>query len=429
MRKLTKTDINRLERNPPDKGYALHWDETRGFGVRVTAGLRKDGDPEPRVSYVVQGRINGKELRFTLGTGGSRGHLTVEQARQQAKSILGDMAKGIDPRQAKAAQITLQAVADEYLSRPDKLKDSSKEAIERHIRTTYEDIKDKSITEITEAYCIRRYQEIYTSGLRGNRPEGSPGQANQALAILKALLNFSIRRHKILTVNPCTILRDDWKTLEPRDSYVPVGKLGAVWHHLTTLREQTVARAELSGIDLVKFLFWTGCRLDEALTLTWDNVKISDDLSECWYHLPDPKNRRPIWLPLSSQAVDMLRERPRVRDNPFVFAGKLPRSHISIAPRDLWNAISKIAGLDLSSHDARRTFTNLGIKECKLDPSKVDLIIGHKPTSVLMTHYFDTRRLQWLQPEVQTWANYIDAKAAIARAQASGANVVELRAS
>lgn len=424
MPKLTKTVIDKLERNPPATGYKLYWDELRGFAVRVT--------PEGRVSYVVQGRVQGKELRFTLGTGGTRGHLTVEQARDKAKSILGKMADGIDPRDTKRADkakaITLQMVADEYLSRPGKLKDSSKEAIERHIRTTYEGIKDKPITEITEAYCIRRYQEIYTSGLRGDRPEGSPGQANQALAILKALLNFSIRRHKILTANPCNTLRDDWKQLQPRDSYVPAGKMGAVWHHLTTLREQTVARAELSGVDLIKFLFWTGCRLDEALTLTWDNVNLSDDLKDCWYHLPDPKNRRPIWLPLSSQAVEMLKARTRVKDNPYVFPGKLARTHISIAPRELWKKISDIAGLDLTSHDARRTFTTLGVKECKLDLYKIDLLIGHKPNSVVMRHYLDTRRLQWLQPEVQTWADWIDAKNAIARAQASGANVVELRA-
>jgi integrase len=424
MPKLTKSVIDRLERSPPVKGYSLHWDELRGFAARVTA--------EGRVSYVVQGRVNGKELRFTIGAGGSRGYLTVEQARDKAKSVLGKMADGIDPRESKradeAAQITLQTVADEYLSRPGKLKPSSKEAIERHIRTTFSAIKDKSIKGITEDYCRRRYRELLTGGLHGDRAQGSPGQANQALSILKALLNYSIRQHKILTVNPCTILRDDWKTLDPRDSYVPAGKLGAIWHHMTTLREQSVARAELSGIDLVKFLFWTGCRLDEALTLTWDNVNLSDDLGDCWWHLPDPKNRRPIWLPLSSQAVDMLRERPRTRDNPFVFAGKLARSHISIAPRDLWKKISDIAGLALTSHDARRTFTTLGVKECKLDLYKIDLLIGHKPSSVIMVHYFDTRRLQWLQPEVQTWANYIDSKAAIARAQASGANVVELRA-
>ncbi len=196
MPKLTKTVLDKIERNPPEKGYQLHWDELRGFAARVTA--------EGRVSYVVQGRGQGKELRFTFGTGGSRGHLTVEQARDKAKSILGKMADGIDPREAKradeAAQITLQTVADEYLSRPGKLKASSKEAIERIIRTTFAAIKDKSIKSISEDYCRKRYRELLTGGLHGDRAEGSPGQANQAFStdVLNAqdARGFSGRRRR-----------------------------------------------------------------------------------------------------------------------------------------------------------------------------------------------------------------------------------------
>lgn len=92
---------------------------------------------------------------------------------------VGHRCSPTDPRVAKREQqakaITLRAVADEYMARPGKLKASSKEQIERHVTTTFDAIKDKPITEITEAYCIRRYREIYTSGLRGDREGGSPG--------------------------------------------------------------------------------------------------------------------------------------------------------------------------------------------------------------------------------------------------------------
>ena len=57
-----------------------------------------------------------KELRFTFGTGGSRGHLTVEQARDKAKSILGKMADGIDPREAKRADEAAHITLDEILN-------------------------------------------------------------------------------------------------------------------------------------------------------------------------------------------------------------------------------------------------------------------------------------------------------------------------
>lgn len=47
----------------PDKGQKLHWDSGKGsvsgFGVRVTANGAK--------SYIVQGRVNGKSVRYTIG--------------------------------------------------------------------------------------------------------------------------------------------------------------------------------------------------------------------------------------------------------------------------------------------------------------------------------------------------------------------------
>ncbi|WP_411834849.1 Arm DNA-binding domain-containing protein [Pseudoxanthomonas mexicana] len=79
MARLTKSVVDRLP--APSTGYALHWDEQdRGFGLRIT----KDG----KKSYVVQGRVHGKELRLTIGP---HGVFTVDQAREAAREHLRNM--------------------------------------------------------------------------------------------------------------------------------------------------------------------------------------------------------------------------------------------------------------------------------------------------------------------------------------------------
>ena len=127
--KLTKSAIDKI--TPPASGYEIHWcGVLRGFGARCT--------PDGRITYVAQGRINGKEARIPIGP---HGVFTADQAREQAQDLLRDMAKGIDPRdvakEKKVQGTTLREVATAY-QRDRPLKQSSKDEIERHVTTTFE---------------------------------------------------------------------------------------------------------------------------------------------------------------------------------------------------------------------------------------------------------------------------------------------------
>ena len=417
--KLTKTNIDKVV--PPEKGYKMEWDDSlKGYGLRVTAAGKK--------TFVAQGRVKGKAVCFTIGP---YGEFTEAEARDKARKLLQNMRDGIDPRDAKkqdeALKVTLRQVADEYTSRPGKLKESSKSEIKRHVTTTFEAWEHKPIASITEDMCRKRYKEMLTKGLRGKAP--APGQANQGFSVLRALINFAGRRYKkadgtaLITNNPVSALKDDWAKLESRDTRIPDKKVGTVWHMLTTSRENAYNRDTLASIDLVMFLILTGARIGEASALTWDRVNLDEG---CW-HIPDPKNSNPVWLPLSTQALELLKTRQRVNGSPFVFTSWGKCGHLR-DPRDTMKKLSDAAGLHLSAHDLRRTFTTIGIAMCRLDILKVELLTNHKPKSVTAKHYLETKHLQYLLPEVQAIADWITEQGRIAEAITTGQNVVALRA-
>ena len=424
--KLTTTNIDRVVKH--GAGTILYFDtETKGFGLRVTAS--------GAASFIAQGMIAGgtKEARLTIG---AYGIFTVDQARDVAREHLRTMRMGVDPRDLRKADeamgVTLRQLADNYLNRPGKLKQSSKDSIERHVVTTFKAWEHLPIVAITEDLCRTRYKEMAEKGLHGERKGGSPGQANQAFDILRALLNYAARQFRradgkpLIQYNPTEVLSDHRVKLKPRSArYIPKDKVGDTWHVVTTARATARYDAESTAADLVMFLLLTGARIDEAASLQWSNVHIVDDAADCRWRITDRKLGEDVWMPLCSQAVALLKSRSPVKSNPHVFASDGKKGYMD-QPRGTLAKVAKVAGLHLSAHDLRRTFTNIAIGTCRIGKFETDMLTGHKPKSedVTASHYLDVHNLHWLNKEIQQIGDWIAQQGAIAAVKASGGNVV-----
>lgn len=417
--KLIKGYIDKIQAGPKD---SFHWcGEVKGFGVRVT--------PTGKITFVVQGRVDGssKEARITIG---AYGVFTVDQARDVAREHLRNMRMGTDPRELKkqdvAMKVTLREVADAYFDRPGMLKDSTKEEMNRHVTKVFGAWQSKAIASITEDDVRKRYREMAEHGLRG---QPAPGQAQISMVTLRTLINFAGRRYKradgtpLIANNPVKALKDDWIQFKPRTRDIDENKVGAVYHMLTEARIAPKNSDALAGIDLVMFLLLTGARRMEGAALQWANV----NLEEGWFHLANPKNSNPVWLPLSSQAVDLLRSRPRMEGNPHVFPSRSKAGHVMDTRAPL-ERISKVAGCPLSAHDLRRTYVSIGVATLDIDLYKIELLTNHVPKSITERHYLRTSKLQYLQPQVQQIGDWIEQQANIARAVAMGENVTDIRA-
>ncbi|QQR39466.1 tyrosine-type recombinase/integrase [Devosia rhizoryzae] len=422
MPRLTKAYVDGVK--APATAYEIHWDDrVSGYGLRVTAnGVR---------AFIAQGRIKGKAVIITIGRFGL---FTEDQARRRAQAILQQMRDGIDPRAAKKAEeaerVTLRQVMEAYVNRPGKLKPSSKAEVRRHVEQVFATWLDRPIASITEDDIRKRHREMATKGLRGKGP--APGQANLSMTTLRALINFASRQYRradgspLFLFNPVDVLKDHWAKLGTRTQrYIDKRGIGTVWNALHDARTSPKNQDALAGIDLTLFLLLTGARRNEGAMLTWDRVNISDDPAACWWHLPDPKNGREVFLPLNSQAVAVLRERQKLTISKFVFSSRSKTGHVT-DPRAPMELVSKIAGKTLSCHDLRRTYTNISMRECLIEKFRTDLLTCHVPAQADVTarNYLDLTRLDWLYPECQRIGDWIEQQGHIT----AGDNVVPLRA-
>jgi integrase len=90
---------------------------------------------------------------------------------------------------------------------------------------------------------------------------------------------------------------------------------------------ETLSRAEQEGVEdlyaiaAIRLLIFTGCRLNEIMTLRWEYV---DMVGRC-LSLPDSKTGARI-VHLGAPALEVLAGTERRRDNPWVICGNKPRA-------------------------------------------------------------------------------------------------------
>ena len=103
----------------------------------------------------------------------------------------------------------------------------------------------------------------------------------------------------------------------------------------------------------LRLLMLTGCRLNEILTLRWDDV----DRKAGELRLRDAKTGARM-VPLTPTAIDVLAGIDRVPRSSWVFAGTTPDRHLSQLST-YWRHARGLCGLeDVRIHDLRHSFAS-----------------------------------------------------------------------
>jgi hypothetical protein len=237
MAKLTKQFIE-SEIKLPVTGQRFYRDEDlSGFAIRVT--------PKSK-SYILEKRVAGSNRRITIG---KCADMSLESAKIEACIMLGQIAKGNDPKTGKRINtlhdVTLREVLQKFLDIKPIRRDTQRNyhyAINRH----FNDWLDMPITSITKDMVEQRHQELTVSP---NRLKTSGhGRANNALKKLSALINFASDRYgtedePLIKNNPVSRLSKNrsWHRIYPRQRIIADHKLKDWYQAVRTLQHE-VAR-------------------------------------------------------------------------------------------------------------------------------------------------------------------------------------------
>ena len=334
------------------------WDrDLAGFGVRVY--------PSGRKVYVVQSRAGGAPRRFTLGT---HGELTATQARLRAAQVIDRIKRGEEPAPPPAqAGATIADLAARYLSA------HVAQNCNAHTAGIYRGSLENHILPALGMMPLAMVETGHVAALHYRLRE-TPRAANRALSVLSKMFSLAAAWGLVADgTNPCKGVRKykekKRERFLTRDEYRRLGRVLA--------DAEAEAEAGVEGavspyaVAALRLLMLTGCRLNEILTLRWDDI----DRTAGEFRLRDGKTGARM-VPLTPTAETVLAGIVRLPGNPWVIVGKQPNTHLATITAD-WYRLRAHAGLDdVRIHDLRHSYASRALAAGE-SLSMIGKLLGH----------------------------------------------------
>ena len=390
MAKLTKRIIDGLQAR--DKDYFEWDDELPGFGVRIW--------PTGRKTYLAQYRAGKQTRRFKIGV---HGPLTVEEARKEAKVVLGDVARGNDPQLDRATRrksLTVKELCEAYLDAADKGLVFGKRGKPKKASTLYVDrgrinrhiiplIGTKLVRDLTTADAVKMMRDITagrtamdekTDKVRGRAIVlGGPGTASQAVTLLSAVLTYAVSEG-IVEHNPARGIKRP--AVGKRTRRLDAKEYRAMGKTLEAADDEI-----WQGVVGTKLFLLTGFRLSEIAGLKWTEV---DEAGNC-FRLGDSKEGASI-RPVGKPVFDVLSKVSKRGKNPYVLPGPRNEDGNYTSLDEAINRLTKRAGLHgVTSHTLRHSYASvagdLGFTEIT-----ISALLGHAAGNVTQryVHHLDS---------------------------------------
>jgi integrase len=287
--------------------------------------------PSGLKQWTLRYRTQGKQRRLVLGEFGDFPKLTLSKAREAAEKHRPQIREGVDPVAVRAAAKavpadTVGALAKEYLDKQVHVRHRRPDEEERILNVyVLPDWEDRSVRGLTRRDVRALVEPI--------ADRGAPVMANRVLAVVRRMLNFSVRRDWI-DANPASLIEKPGRE-NSRDRVLTADELRELW----ALFDRTPAKHEkqapgrkrapsdvngkpfcpitpaLAAVQKVRLL--TAQRGGEVVAMRWQDLDLR--MPAAWWTIPGElaKNGRPHRVPLTAEVVKIIKaQRPEGKEDP-----------------------------------------------------------------------------------------------------------------
>ena len=395
MAGLTKRQID-ATKPEGSKELRLWDDDPRGFGLRVK--------PSGVKTFFVQYRspVTFKKVRFTIG---QYGRLTLDEARGEARKILGHVEKGEDPAEDKrrskihalTAAHSVNALCDDYMrdaraglvtyrgkAKKVSTMDIDEGRIRRHIKPliglrSVADITRKDVEKFMHDVRLGKTAIVEKTGPRGKaRVTGGKGTARRTVGLLGSIFTYAVKEG-LRPDNPVSGIEREPDNRRVR-SLAPA-EFRAFGKALETLEKEG---ANPVAIRAIRVLALSGCRRGEIYALRQGEI---DSHSKC-LRLGDTKTGQQV-RPIGQTAVDLLSGEPGQETGSYVFPAWRGVGHIT--DTKVFRKACIMAGLeDVTIHTLRHSFATVA-NELEYSETTIAGLLGHGrfSTTARYTHLVD----------------------------------------
>ena len=343
MARRTLTDLGVAALKPKAARYNFADPQLPGHYIRVT--------PSGGKSFAVVTRDpNGKQIWHTIG---STSLHTIAEARELAREAIKAIKAGAD----RGGPETFASVAEQWLTR---------HVVARGLRSE-DHIRRCLALHVLPAWGSREFTSIkrrdVAALLDQIEDSGGPVIADKVLAFISGITNWYATRNDDY-VSPVTRgMRRSSTKERARERILTDDEIRIMW---TAADKHDVFGA------LIKMLLLTGQRREKVATMRWQDVSV-DGVWTIPAEAREKGNARELVLP--EAALQVIRSRPRLESNPYIFAGRTtgPLRNFYTG-KGRFDAEVKIAPWTL--HDLRRTAKSL-MQRAGVLPHISERVLGH----------------------------------------------------